>query len=164
MAACISCVVDAVLLLVAANGGPVLARLAWRGRYAWPVDGGLRLFDGRPLFGTSKTWRGLIAALGSTMAVAWCLDLEVLLGGLFALLAMTGDLSSSFCKRRLGKVESSRARGLDTLPESLLPAWALKSSLHLSDEEIVLVAGLFFFLEEVLPLLPRKWHIGGPPY
>lgn len=98
------------------------------------------------------------------MTVAWVLGLDFLLGGVFAVLTMLGDLSASFCKRRMGKVESSRAKGLDTVPESLLPAWVLKGSLHLSGFEIILVIVLFFLLEEFASPLLCKWHIRGRPY
>jgi CDP-2,3-bis-(O-geranylgeranyl)-sn-glycerol synthase len=164
MAWCFPCVFDAVILLVSANGAPILARKALRDRYAWPVDCGVKLRDGRPVFGNSKTWRGVVAAVGLTMTVAWFLGLDFLLGGLFAALAMMGDLSASFCKRRMGKVESSRDRALDTVPESLLPVWVLKNSLHLTGVDIILVVGLFFLLEELVSPLLCKWHIRRRPY
>ena len=71
---------------------------------------------------------------------------------------------ASFIKRRLGNVESSRARGLDTVPESLLPLVLLKDSLALNLIDIVLIVGLFFLIEEwVSPLLYRL-HIRDQPY
>ena len=50
------------LLLVATNGAPVLAAYFMGRRGDLPVDFGKRLGDGRALFGSSKTWRGLLAA------------------------------------------------------------------------------------------------------
>ena len=53
-------VIDLLLLMLAANGAPILFTRILGDRWAWPVDGGLRLWDGRPLFGASKTWRGIV--------------------------------------------------------------------------------------------------------
>ncbi|MGZ4959488.1 MAG: hypothetical protein ACXV7J_09555 [Methylomonas sp.] len=83
---------------------------------------------------------------------------------MFAALAMTGDLLASFCKRRMGKAESSRARGFDTVSESLLPLWALKGPLALGGADIILVVGLFFLMEEFMSPLLYKWHIRQRPY
>lgn len=164
MSWCFSCIFVALILLVSANGAPILIRKLLRYRYAFPVDCGINLGDGRPLFGNAKTWRGLLASVCLTMAMACLLGLEPSLGGEVAMLSMTGDLLASFCKRRLGKVESSRARGFDTLPESLLPLWALKTSLALTGLDIVLIVGLFFLIEEFVSPLLYKWHIRVRPY
>lgn len=164
MSWCFPCIFVALILLVSANGAPVLTRKLLRYRYAWPVDCGLNLNDGRPLFGNAKTWRGLLASVCLTAVIAWLLGLPPSLGALFAVLAMMGDLLASFCKRRIGKEESSRARGLDTVPESLLPVWALKGPLALSDVDIILIVGLFFLMEEFVSPLLYKWHIRQRPY
>ncbi|MDD1622746.1 MAG: CDP-archaeol synthase [Methylococcaceae bacterium] len=164
MSPCFPCIFITLILLVSANGAPILARKLLRYRYAFPVDCGFNLRDGRPLFGNAKTWRGLLASICLTTVMAWLLDLAPFLGGMFAMLSMTGDLLASYCKRRLGKVESSRARGFDTLPESLLPVWVLKGSLALSGLDIILIVGLFFLMEEFVSPLLYKWHIRLRPY
>lgn len=151
-------------LLVSANGTPVLVRTFLKHRYAYPLDAGYRLSDGHRLFGRSKTWRGLLASVIVVSIVAMLLGLSPITGGLFALLTMLGDLFASFCKRRLGKTESSRARGFDTVPESLLPTWALQQALALSYLDIGLVVCLFFLLEEFVSPLLYKWHIRQRPY
>ncbi|MDD1608305.1 MAG: CDP-archaeol synthase, partial [Methylococcaceae bacterium] len=71
---------------------------------------------------------------------------------------------ASFVKRRRGKVESSRARGLDTVPESLLPLLFLKDSLALGFIDILLVVGFFFLCEEFISPILYKWHIRNRPY
>jgi len=77
---------------------------------------------------------------------------------------MTGDLLASFIKRRMGRAESGRARGLDTVPESLLPTMLLKEPLALSLIDIILIVALFFLIEEwVSPILYRL-HIRKRPY
>jgi CDP-2,3-bis-(O-geranylgeranyl)-sn-glycerol synthase len=164
MSLCFPCIFAALILLVSANGAPVLTRKILDSRYAWPVDGGVKLNDSRPLFGNAKTWRGLLTSVAISAGIGLVLGVGPLLGSLFAALAMIGDLLASFCKRRLGKAESSRARGFDTVPESLLPVWVLKDQLELSGMDIVLTVGLFFLMEEVVSPLLYKWHIRQRPY
>lgn len=161
---CFYCVLVTMVLLVSANGAPVLARKLLKQHGVYPVDCGFNCPDGHRLFGRSKTWRGLFASIVSVSLVAMLLGIEPIIGGLFAFLTMLGDLFASFCKRRLGKVESSRARGLDTIPESLLPTWILQQPLSLSSLDIALIVLLFFLLEEFISPLLYKWHIRQRPY
>lgn len=161
---CLYCIIQAVALLVAANGAPVLVNKVLGKRWAWPVDNGLKLIDGHRLFGNTKTWRGLFSAVCFTTAATFLGGMEPLIGILFGALAMTGDLLASFIKRRLGRIESSRARGLDTIPESLLPIWLLKEPLALSLIDIALIVGLFFLIEEFVSPVLYWLHIRKRPY
>ena len=47
------------LLLAVANGAPVLAKKAWGRTQAQPLDAGLLFLDRRPVFGPTKTVRGV---------------------------------------------------------------------------------------------------------
>ena len=161
---CLSCIAISLVLLVSANGSPILARNLLHQRFSYPIDGGLIFVDGYPLLGTAKTWRGLLASVCLSAAVGSLLGLPAALGGLFALYSMIGDLTASFLKRRIGKIESSRARGFDTLPESLLPAFLLKDALTLSQLDIAIIAVVFFLMEEFGSPLLYKWHIRRRPY
>ncbi|MEI6707004.1 MAG: CDP-archaeol synthase [Methylococcales bacterium] len=161
---CWFCLFQALLLLIVANGAPVLTNKLLGKKLAKPIDNGLKLTDGHRLLGHRKTWRGLFSAIFLTTVVAILWGLEPLTGVLFAALTMTGDLLASFIKRRLGKHDSSRARGLDTVPESLLPLWVLKASLGLSVVEILLAVGIFFLCEEFISPILYKWHIRNRPY
>lgn len=162
--ACLDCLYRALILLVIANGAPVVADLVFQQFYANPIDAGLKLGDGRPLFGATKTWRGLLISIGLTAPAAELLGMESLTGAWFALLTMTGDLSSSFLKRRLGLSESSRARGVDTIPESLLPTSLLKEALGLGWIDIMLVAFGFLLIEESVSPLLYRLNIRKRPY
>jgi len=102
----------ALLLLVTANGAPVLVSAFAGQRVAEPIDGSFKFGDGRPLFGASKTWLGLFVSLTATIAVAFGLGYSLITGALFASASMVGDLLASFCKRRLGWAEGSHVRGL----------------------------------------------------
>lgn len=155
--------IKALVMLVAANGAPLLVS-AWAGqRVAEPIDAGIKWGDGRPLFGASKTWLGVFASLTVTIAVALGLGYSLITGALFASAAMAGDLLASFCKRRRGCAEGSHVRGLDTLPESLLPLLMLKSELTLGWFEIGLLIGAFFVLEEGLSPILYRLHLRNRP-
>lgn len=109
------------VLLVLANGSPVLAHKWLRSRWSAPVDGGRLWRDGRPVLGRSKTWRGLVAGMVTCSLFALATGLGWLFGLVFGLLALVGDLISSFIKRRAGLESSARALGLDQFPEAALP-------------------------------------------
>ena len=161
---CWYCIFQALVLLIAANGAPVVTGKVFGNRLAKPMDNGLKLADGYPLFGSSKTWRGLFSAVFFATVVAILLGMQALTGVLFGVLTIAGDLLASFIKRRQGNVESSRARGLDTVPESLLPLLVLKDLLALNLIEITLLVGLFFLIEEFVSPILYRLHIRDQPY
>ncbi len=152
------------LLILVANGAPVLATRLFGAYGARALDGGRRLPDGRPLFGSSKTWRGLLAALACTVVVAWMLGFAPRLGFAVGAGAMLGDLGSSFVKRRLGLASSSRALGLDQIPESLLPLLAVREALGLDATAIAALVAAFVALELLLSRLLYRLHIRKQPY
>ena len=155
---------QALLLLIAANGAPILARRFLRHRFYRPIDGGLILADGQPLLGPSKTWRGLFASLLLTAIMAWILDLSVAFGVLFAVLTMSGDLLTSFIKRRLGMRASSRALGFDHLFESIIPIAVLAKPLGLGLLEVIVVVCLFLVLALFLSQLLYWFGVRKQPY
>ncbi|XKH01830.1 CDP-archaeol synthase [Marinobacter nauticus] len=144
------------VMLVLANGSPVVAARLFGRLGNWPVDAGRPWRDGRPLFGRSKTWRGLLAGILACSLFSVCIGLEWLFGALFGLLALMGDLLSSFVKRRLGLKSSARALGLDQVPESLLPMLLAWYVLPIPGWQALSVAALFA-LSNILvsPLLYR---------
>jgi CDP-2,3-bis-(O-geranylgeranyl)-sn-glycerol synthase len=161
---CWYCLFQALVLLLAANGAPVIASKALGNRLARPIDKGLVLGDGQRLLGNTKTWRGFFSAIFLTTVIATLCGLEPLTGLLFGALTMVGDILASFVKRRLGKVESTQARGFDTVPESLLPLYWLKEPLGLDFVDITLIVWLFFLCEEVVSPVLFRLHIRNKPY
>ena len=161
---CWYCIFNGLLLLVAANGSPVLIRKVWGKRPLKPLDNGCYLSDGYRLFGNTKTWPGLLSSLFFTTMTAFIFGIHLLTGFLFAMLTMSGDILASFIKRRLGKAESSHARGLDTIPESLLPLGLLSDALGLNLIDLVMTITLFFLCEELLSPILYKLHIRNQPY
>ncbi len=130
------------LMLPAMAAGPAAV---FGGRGSRPIDGGLKLRDGRPVFGKGKTvagflW-GLLVGTGTgtlqsiivgTLAIGWLTGFrpvhESALGTFgvvfpIALGAMCGDLLGAFLKRRLGYPRGASAPVLDQL-DFAIGAWA----------------------------------------
>jgi hypothetical protein len=157
-------ILQAMVLLTLANATPVIAKKIFGNRFARPLDGGLTFFDRRPLFGSSKTMRGILVAVLVTTAGAPLIGLPATSGALAAGAAMAGDLFSSFVKRRFNLRPSSRALGLDQIPESLFPLLACRTALALTAADIALGVVIFFAGELVLSRLLYKAHLRDEPY
>lgn len=155
---------ELLVLLGVANGAPLFGRMLLGDRFGRPLDAGARFVDGRPLFGRSKTLRGLLLSLVTTPVAAELLGLGGGTGLVAAALAMLGDLSSSFTKRRLGLAPSSRALGLDQIPESLFPLLALSGQYALAAGEIALMVAVFVALELAISRLLYKLRLRDQPY
>ncbi|HEY9118678.1 MAG TPA: CDP-archaeol synthase, partial [Marinobacter sp.] len=125
------------VMLVLANGAPVVAARILGRRWSGPVDRGRLWRDGRPLLGASKTWRGVISGTLACGLFALLTGIELLFGLLFGLLGLVGDMISSFIKRRAGLASSARAMGLDQVPEALLPMILAWYWLELSGQVVV---------------------------
>jgi len=134
---------ELLILIVTANGTPILLDDLMGKRWAWPLDGGLRFFDGRRLLGSSDTLRGLVGALVLTTTVAVLLGLPAQTGALVGFFAMVGDVLSSFIKRRMALESGEMAIGLDQVPESLLPLLAVMDSHGLDWLDVALLVLTF---------------------
>ncbi|MBI2963144.1 MAG: CDP-archaeol synthase [Deltaproteobacteria bacterium] len=115
----------------AADVMPVLAKRWWPA-FSRPVDGG-RTFRGLPIFGSHKTWRGVVTGSAAGIVVyemqawlyglGWLRDLAVvdysanhlLPGILMAVGALAGDMVKSFFKRRIGIAPGASWLGFDQL-------------------------------------------------
>jgi CDP-archaeol synthase len=157
-------ILQSMVLLTVANGTPVIAKKIFNRHFAYPLDAGITFIDRRPLFGSSKTIRGILASILVTTASAPLVGLDLKIGALVAGSAMAGDLFSSFVKRRLNLPPSSRAVGLDQVPESLLPMLACRDMLSLTAADIALGVGIFFAGELILSRLLYKVHLRDEPY
>jgi CDP-2,3-bis-(O-geranylgeranyl)-sn-glycerol synthase len=151
-------------MLTLANGVPVLAKKVLGDHFAWPLDFGLELPDGRRLFGVSKTIRGALLAVGACWASAPLFGLQANLGLQIAVLAMAGDLLTSFLKRRLNWPPSSRALGLDQIPESLLPLLSCVGPLGLTLSDVTAGTIIFFTGELLISRLLFWLHVRDQPY
>ncbi len=72
----------------------------------FPIDGGKTFLDGKPIFGSHKTFRGFLSGLVVGTLVGFVqgnlFQHNVLLGFTLSMGALAGDLLGSFFKRRLG--------------------------------------------------------------
>ena len=151
-------------LLIVANGAPVLAHAIFKHNGNQPLDGGTVLADGQPLFGPSKTVRGIALSLLTTAVVAVLFALPWYIGIVIAAGAMLGDLLSSFTKRRLRMAPSSQALGLDQIPESLLPLLFLKPWIDIAPIDIAILVLAFLVLELVLSRVLYRLRLRERPY
>jgi len=151
-------------LLTVANGTPIIAAKLLGEALTTRVDGNLTFVDGRPLFGPSKTLRGVVLSILVTSAFAPLIGLEWRVGALVAITAMIGDLFSSFLKRRMDLRASSRSIGLDQIPESLLPLIACQLLLPLTVFDIVLATAIFVIGALILSRVLFKLHLRDEPY
>jgi CDP-diglyceride synthetase len=157
-------VLQLLFLLMLANGTPVIIKKIFGDRFSYPLDGYLLFVDRRPLLGRSKTVRGVVLAVLVTTAGAPIIGLSWHIGLLVGSLAMAGDLVSSFTKRRLDRPPSSRASGLDQIPEALLPLLACRNLLSLSAIDITACVVLFSVGDVVLSRLLYLVRLRDRPY
>lgn len=132
-------VIKITLFLLWVNLLPPLASLTLGEWGSQLLDGGRRWLDGQPLFGPHKTIRGLLAGLVGGTAVFPLLGVSLSTAAIASLLAMAGDLLSSFGKRRLKLPSGKIAPGLDQIFECLFPALYLGQVLRLQPWQILAI-------------------------
>ncbi len=142
--------VQLLLLLLAVNGAPILARNFLGSRGDLAVDFGRQLPDGYPIFGSSKTWRGIAAAIVTSCALSLLFGYGAVFGIGFGALVMVGDLASSFIKRRRGLAPSEQSLGWDQLPESLLPVTYSVFALDVNGWFVLALPAAFMLIEIVI--------------
>ena len=151
-------------LLTLANGVPVLGKKLLGARFSLPVDTGTMAPDHQALFGSSKTLRGVLLSVFLTAVAGWVLGFPFGTATLIGSGAMAGDLFSSFCKRRLRLPSSSRALGLDQVPESLFPLLLCRRALSLKLIDLLLIVTGFFVGELAISKVLYRFHLRDQPY
>ena len=151
-------------LIIVANGSPIIGRWMMNGYWEMPIDGGAVFIDGRPILGTSKTYRGLACSLAGTLLAGVLVGLSWKISLLVSALAMVGDCLSSFVKRRLGYPSKAKALWLDQIPESLFPMLGMWNVLNLSALGLGLTVAIFVVAEQVFSSIGYKLHIRKHPY
>jgi CDP-2,3-bis-(O-geranylgeranyl)-sn-glycerol synthase len=72
----------------------------------FPLDFGKKFFDGKPIFGKNKTFRGFFSGLAVGTAIGLVeskfFNYPITFGLFLSLGALFGDLAGAFAKRRLG--------------------------------------------------------------
>jgi uncharacterized protein len=154
-------VLKLVFFLLWVNGIPPIVSLFVGDRYGKAVDWGIPWFDGQPLFGSHKTIRGVAAATVLGLTVFPLLGVTWWVAGIAAFLAMTGDLLSSFIKRRSTFYSGKEIVVLDQIFEALFPLLFLNRYLLLDLKQNFLI--LFLFITTSY-CSSRLWlHITGRP-
>lgn len=106
-----------------------------------PIDLGQKFFDGKPIFGKNKTFRGFFSGLAVGTAVGFLeivvFNYHILFGLLLSLGALFGDLTGAFVKRRLG-----------LSPGDMLP---------IVDQVDFIIGAIFFSL--FIPLQSLFWEL-----
>jgi hypothetical protein len=77
---------------------------------------------------------------------------------------MAGDIFSSFLKRRFRLPASSKATGLDQIPEALFPLLACSSMLSFGITDVVVGVAVFFLGSFVVSRLSYRLGIRDHPY
>ena len=157
-------IIQLLSLIIIANAAPILMRALLKSRFELAVDLGYKLSDGQPVFGRSKTWRGILAALLATALASLLFGFTIQDGLLVACYAVAGDLSASFLKRRLHLPSSSMAPLLDQVPESFLPAYMMRQVFGLDLQSVILLVLLFIVSELLLSHILFRWGLRNRPY
>lgn len=145
-------------MLITANAVPVVVGKLVNDRWAWPLDFGYVLPDGERLFGSHKTWRGLISGIVAATAAAELMDLPGWLGAAFAAVSLLADALSSMVKRRMKLAPGAESLGLDQLGEALLPLVLFAGALSLEPVQVIIVTLAFAMVDVAFTRLGhRPW-------
>ena len=137
-------------LIVVANGVPFAAKFLLGSRFDQAIDFDATWTDGQPLLGRSKTIRGLVLSLVITAVLAPVVGVPWIAGLLIASSAMSGDLLTSFLKRRLAIASSTSAPIIDQLAECLFPAIVCALQLGLTAIDVLVIVAVFTLGDIVL--------------
>src|SRR6202040_4396440 len=88
-------VAQLIVLLALANGTPLIAKKILGTILARPLDGGMTLADGQPLFGHSKTIRGIVLSIVVTTLGAPSIGADWTIGLVVAATALSWDWNSA---------------------------------------------------------------------
>lgn len=107
-----------------------------------PLDFGKNFYDGRPIFGKNKTFRGFFSGLAVGTAVG---IIESILFGypfhfgfLLSLGALTGDLAGAFLKRRVGLPPGEILPVIDQI-DFVIGAFVFSLPLNMLSSELVII-------------------------
>ena len=139
-------VIKTTVFLLWLNFLPPLANVIWGERFNKPIDGGRLFFDKHRILGNHKTIRGVLFCLLGGTAVAPLLGVDFHVAAFASLLAMAGDVLSSFIKRRSNKPCGSNVIVLDQIFEALFPVLFFKAFLQLTWAQILIILLCFIVM------------------
>jgi hypothetical protein len=150
--------IEILILVAVANSAPWAVGRVLKGRWATPLDCGLRLADGSRALGDHKTWRGVVAGTLACAVAARLMGYDFTLGLVFGLLALFADAATSFMKRRLRLKPGAEVPIVDQLPETLAPIFVLSHPLGVTLLEATAISAAFLLLDLAVV---RLRHRGG---
>lgn len=110
-----------ILLILTINAVPPLLAFLFPDFISQPLDFGLKLWDGSPVFGKHKTVRGFFGAIIAGILIGSLMGFSFLIAFFVGLFTMLGDLVSSFIKRRFTFPEGKDILILDQCFEGGFP-------------------------------------------
>jgi CDP-2,3-bis-(O-geranylgeranyl)-sn-glycerol synthase len=106
------------------------------------IDFGKNFVDGKPIFGSGKTFRGFLLGMGTGVIAGVLTGTPLLLSFLISLGALLGDLAGAFLKRRLSIRPGDPAPVLDQF-DFMLGATVLSQSwMRLDPRSIIIIMAL----------------------
>ncbi|MBO3799751.1 MAG: CDP-2,3-bis-(O-geranylgeranyl)-sn-glycerol synthase [Candidatus Brockarchaeota archaeon] len=106
------------------------------------IDLGKNFIDGKPVFGSGKTFRGFFLGMVTGFVAGVLTGTLPLLSFLISLGALLGDLAGAFVKRRLSIRPGDPAPVLDQFDFMLGAAILSQSWMHLDPRSIIIVMAL----------------------
>ena len=156
------------IFLLLANFLPPFAKVIMGNRFDAPLDGGSVWTDGRRILGSHKTIRGCLFSLIGCALVSPLFGFSIHIGLSASVLVLTGDLLTSFIKRRLDHEPGRVDLVLDQFLEGFLPTifiihqqnlswWRVASIMLLFIPLTYLGSRFWYFLHYKKPLknIPR---------
>ena len=153
------------MLLFGVNAAPPIITFLLENKWNWPIDCNRTFFDGKPLLGNHKTIRGVIGSIAAGTLFCGFLRLPIIVGFFIAFLSMSGDLLTSFLKRRFGLASGAAVPVVDQLFEGLFPLLFVKYYFSFDWSYIIVLLILFvpithfgaiFLKKEILPAPGEK--------
>lgn len=111
---------------------PPVAALILGERFNRPIDGNRSWLDHSPVFGPHKTIRGVVSGVAGGTLLYPLLGVTWWVAAVASLLSLTGDLLSSFIKRRCHIPSGRNIIVLDQIFECLVPVFFLQYYLQLT--------------------------------
>ena len=155
-----------ILLLLAVNAAPPLIALLLKERWNRPIDGNRMFADGKPFMGSHKTIRGVVGSVATGTLFSLFLGFPLVFGFCVGFFSMTGDLVSSFLKRRFDIASGTAVFILDQIFEGLLPLVFVKRYFSLDWVFVTVLLVLFIpithlgailFKKEILPVPGNRY-------
>lgn len=142
-----------------------------------PIDFGKNFFDGRPLLGKGKTFKGTIFGIGAGIIIAAAINgllskqtmlyysnHYVLITSILVVLAILGDMIGSFIKRRLNIERGQPVLLLDQLDFVIVPMIFLWSQKFISFTEIIIVLIITLFVHKLANYIAFKFKLKRVPW